>query len=123
MANVMISSDQDYHKLVGLSLEQSAATVDAGLKAVEKIQTDNFVPDVDMELTYLHSQRSESTWQVVKFKNNSSPDECHRWWDKMPERGGTQCKERGRSMAKHQTISSRCTPERSLVMGYSALAQ
>ena len=29
MASVMISSDQDYRKLVGLSLEQSAATVNA----------------------------------------------------------------------------------------------
>ena len=29
-ASVMISSDQDYQKLVGLSLEQSAATVDTG---------------------------------------------------------------------------------------------
>ena len=57
----MISSDQDYQKLVGLSLEQSAATMDAWQKAVEKIQTNNFEPDVEMELTYLHSQRSEST--------------------------------------------------------------
>ena len=57
----MISSDQDYWKLVGLSLEQSTATMDAGQKAVEKIQTDNFEPDVAMELTYFHSQRSEST--------------------------------------------------------------
>ena len=60
MVSVMISSDWDYQKLVGLSLEQSAATMDAGQKAVEKIQTDNFKPDVEMELTYFHSQRSES---------------------------------------------------------------
>ena len=46
-ASVMISSDQDYRKLVGLSLEQSAATVDTGWKVVEKIQTDNFMPDID----------------------------------------------------------------------------
>ena len=59
--NVMISSDQDYQKLVGLSLKQSTATVDARWKAVEKIQTDNFEPDVETEPTYLHSQRSEST--------------------------------------------------------------
>ena len=39
----------------------------------------------------------------------------------MPERGGTQPKERGRSTAKHQTTSSRCTPERSLAVGYSTL--
>ena len=30
MASVIISSDRDYRKLVGLSLEQSATTVDAG---------------------------------------------------------------------------------------------
>ena len=59
--SVMISSDWDYRKLVGLSLEQSAAAVDAGRKAVEKIQTDNFEPDVETELAYFHSQRSEST--------------------------------------------------------------
>ena len=29
-ASIMISSDRDYQKLVGLSLEQSAATMDAG---------------------------------------------------------------------------------------------
>ena len=34
MASVMISSDQDYRKLVGLSLEQSATTTDARQKAV-----------------------------------------------------------------------------------------
>ena len=50
----------DYRKLVGLYLEQSAATVDTGCKAVEKIQTDYFEPDMEMELTYLHSQRSEA---------------------------------------------------------------
>ena len=60
-ASVMILSDWNYWKLVGLSLEQSTATVDAGHKAVERIQTDNFEPDVEMELTYFHSQRSEST--------------------------------------------------------------
>ena len=60
-ASVMILSDRDYRKLVGLSLEQSAATVNARQKAVEKIQTDNFEPDVETELMYLHSQRSEST--------------------------------------------------------------
>ena len=38
-ASVMISGDQDYQKLVGLSLEQSAAAMDTGWKAVEKIQT------------------------------------------------------------------------------------
>ena len=62
MASVMISSDRDYWKLVGLSLEHSAAAMDAGQKAVEKIQTDNFEPDIEMELVYFHSQRSESTW-------------------------------------------------------------
>ena len=75
--SVMISSDQDYWKLVGLSLEQSAAAVDAGQKAVKKIQTDNFEPDVETELVYLHSQRSESTRRVVKFKEDTGPDECH----------------------------------------------
>ena len=59
--SVMISSDWDYQKLVGLSLEQSATTIDAGRKAVEKIQTDHFEPDIETELMYLHSQRSEST--------------------------------------------------------------
>ena len=58
-ASVTISSDWDYRKLVGLSLEQSTAAMDAGGKVVEKIQTDNFEPDVETELTYLHSQRSE----------------------------------------------------------------
>ena len=60
-ASVMILSDRDYQKLVGLSLEQSTATMDARQKVVEKIQTDNFEPDVEMQLTYLHSQRSERT--------------------------------------------------------------
>ena len=119
----MISSDQDYQKLVGLSLEQSTAAADAGQKAVEKIQTNNFKPDVETELTYLHSQRSESTWRVVKFKEDSGQDERHHQWEEMPERGGAQPKERGRSMAKHQTTFSRHTPERSLAAGYSALAQ
>ena len=41
-ASVMILSDWDYRKLVGLSYEQSTAAMDAGQKAVEKIQTDNF---------------------------------------------------------------------------------
>ena len=41
----------------------------------------------------------------------------------MPERGGAQPKERGRSTAKYQTTSSRCTPERSLAAGYSTLTQ
>ena len=59
-ASVMIWSDQDYQNLVGLSLEQSAAAVNTRWKAVEKIQTDNFKPDDETELTYLHSQRSES---------------------------------------------------------------
>ena len=67
MASVMISSDRDYQKLVGLSLEQSATAMDAGRKAVEKIQTDNFEPDIETELAYFHSQKSESTWRVVKF--------------------------------------------------------
>ena len=79
MASVMISSDQDHWKLVGLSLEQSATTADARQKAVEKIQTNNFVPDIETELTYLHSQRSESTWWVVKFKETSCQDEHHHW--------------------------------------------
>ena len=122
-ASVMISSDQDYWKLVGLSLEQSTAAVDAGQKTVEKIQTDNFEPDFEMELTYFHSQRSESTRQVVKFKEDTGPDEhcCRR--EEMPERGGTRPKERGRSMVKHQTTSSRQTLERSLAVGYSTLMQ
>ena len=84
----MISGDWDYWKLVGLFLEQSTATEDAGQKAVEKIQTDNFEPDVETELTYLHSQRSESTRRVVKFKEDTGPDEhCHQQ-EKMQERGG-----------------------------------
>ena len=122
-ASVMISSDRDYQKLVGLSLEQSAAAVDARQKAVEKIQTDNFEPDVETELTYFHSQRSESTQRVVKFKEDSSPDEHHCWWEGTPERGGTRPKERGRNTAKHQTTSSRHTPERSLAAEYSTLTQ
>ena len=61
MASVMISSDWDYRKLVGLSLEQSTAIHGRRVKG-EKIQTNNFEPDVETELTYLHSQRSESTW-------------------------------------------------------------
>ena len=91
--SVMISSDRDYWKLVGLSLEQSAATVDARWKAVEKIQTDNFEPDVETELTYLQSQRSESTWLVVKFKEDTGPDKQCRWQEETPERGGTRPKE------------------------------
>ena len=86
--SVMISSDWDYWKLVGLSLEQSAAAMNAGRKAVEKIQTNNFEPDVETELTYFHSQRSESTQQVVKFKEDTGPDECCCWREEMPERGG-----------------------------------
>ena len=89
--SIMISSDQDYQKLVGLSLE--------------------------------HSQRSESTQQVVKFKEDTGPDEhCHQG-EETPERGGAQPKERGRSMAKHQTTSSRQTLERSLAVGCSTLTQ
>ena len=88
-ASVMISSDWDYWKLVGLSLEQSATIVDTGHRAVEKMQTDNFEPDVEMELMHFHSQRSESTRLVVKFKENTCPDECHQWWEETPERGGT----------------------------------
>ena len=61
--SIMILSDWDYRKLVGLSLEQSTAAMNTRWKAVEKIQTDNFEPDVEMELMYFHSQRSESTWQ------------------------------------------------------------
>ena len=72
---------------------------------------------------YLHSQRSESMRQVVKFKGDTGPDECHRWQEEMPERGGARPKERGRSTAKHQTTSSRHTPERSLAAGYSTLMQ
>ena len=60
-ASIMISSHQDYQKVVGLSLEQSIGTVDLGWRAVEKIQTDNYEPDVEMELMYLYSQRSDST--------------------------------------------------------------
>ena len=123
MVSMMISTDQDYWKLVGLSLEQSAAIADAMQKAVEKIQTDNFMPDVETELTYFHSQRSESTWCVVKFKETSGQDEpCH-WRGETPKRGGTRPKDRGKSRTKHQTSSSRGTPERSLVAGYSALVQ
>ena len=88
-ASVMISSDQDYWKLVGLSLELSATAVDARWKAVEKIQTDNFEPDVETELTYFHSQRSESTGWVVKFKEDTGPDEHHHWWEETPKREGT----------------------------------
>ena len=76
-----------------------------------------------MELTYLHSQQSESTCWVVKFKEDIGQDERHRQWEEMPKRGGALPKERGRSTAKHQTTSSRWTPERLLAAGYSALAQ
>ena len=55
-ASMMISSDQDYWKLVGLSLEQSAATLDTMWKAVEKVQADSFVPDIETELTYFQSE-------------------------------------------------------------------
>ena len=117
MASVMISSYRDYRKLVGLSLEQSAAAMDAGWKAVEKIQTNNFEPDVETELVYFHSQRSESTWWVVKFKEDTGPNKCRHRQEEMPERGGAWPKERGRSTIKHQTTSSRQTPERSLAVG------
>ena len=60
---------------------------------------------------------------MVKFKEETSPDEHHHQWEEMPERGGTLPKERGRSMVKHQTTSSRCTLERSLAAGYSTLMQ
>ena len=123
MVSVMILSDWDYRKLVGLSLEQSAATVNAGWKAVEKIQTDNFEPDVETELTYFHSQRSKSTQHVVKFKEDTGPDEHRRRQDETPERGGAWPKERGRSTMKHQTTSSRRTPQRSLAVEYSTLTQ
>ena len=79
MASVMILSDQDYRKLVGLSLEQSATTVHARREAVKRIQINNFEPDVEMEFAYFHSQRSESTQQVVKFKEDTGPDK-HRHW-------------------------------------------
>ena len=79
MANIMISSDRDYRKLVGLSMEQSAVTVNAGQEAVKRIQIDNFEPDVEMELAYFQSQRSKSTQQVVKFKEDTGPDEHHHW--------------------------------------------
>ena len=121
--SVMISSDRDYWKLVGLSLEQSTTAVDTGWKAVEKIQSDNFEPDMETELMYLHSQRSESTRRVVKFKEDTSPDECHCQQEETPERGGTWPNERGRSTVKHQTTSSRWTLERSLAVGYSTLMQ
>ena len=88
MVSVMILSDQDYQKLVGLSLEQSATTVNTGQRAVVKIQTNNFEPDMETELTYLHSQRSESTWRVVKFKEDTSPDKHHHWQEETPERQG-----------------------------------
>ena len=121
--SVMISSDQDYQKLAGLSLEQSATTVDARWKAVEKIQTNNFEPDIETKLAYFHSQRSESTRRVVKFKEDTGTNErCHRR-EEMPERGGAWPNERGRSTVKHQTTSSRQTPERSLAAGYSTLTQ
>ena len=123
MVSVMISSDWDYRKLVGLSLEQSAAAMDAEQKAVKNIQTDNFEPDMEMELMYLHSQRSESTQWVVKFKEDTSPNECRHQREEMPERGGAQLKERGRSTVKNQTTSSRWTLERSLAAGYSTLTQ
>ena len=77
--SVMISSDWDYQKLVGLSLEQSTTTVNARQRAVEKIQTNNFEPDVETELTYLHTQRSESTRWVVKFQEDTGPDEHCCW--------------------------------------------
>ena len=92
-----ISSDRDYHKLVGLSLEQSAAAVDTRQKAVEKIQTDNFEPDVETELMYLHSQRSESTWRVVKFKEDSGQDECHHRREETPnQRKGEEAQQNTR---------------------------
>ena len=82
---------------------------------------------MEMELMYFHSQRSEDTRQVVKFKEDAGPDEHHRQWEETPKRGGAQPKaqpkERGRSMAKHQTTSSRQTLEGSLAAGYSTLTQ
>ena len=119
MASMMISNDQDYRKLVGLSLEQSTAAANAMRKTVEKVQTDNFVPDMEGELMYFHSQRSESTWHMVKFKEDEPS--CQR--DETPERGSIRPKDRGRSTAKCQTATSRGTLERSLVAGYSALVQ
>ena len=84
-ASVMISSDQDYRKLVGLSLEQSAAAMDIRQKAVQKIQTDSF------------SQTLRQSWpictarevKVVKVKETSGQDKHHHQWDEIPERGGT----------------------------------
>ena len=38
MVSVMILSDRDYQKLVGLSLEQNVTAVNTGQRAVEKIQ-------------------------------------------------------------------------------------
>ena len=39
-------------------------------KAVEKVQTDKFVPDVEAELMYFYSQRSKSMQHMVKFKED-----------------------------------------------------
>ena len=60
---------------------------------------------------------------MVKFKEDTGPDECHHQREETPKRGGASPKERGRSTAKHQTTSSRHTPERSLAVGYSTLTQ
>ena len=87
--SVMILSDRDDWKLVGLSLEQSTTHHECRAKRqLKKIQTDNFEPDMEMELTYFHSQRSESTQHVVKFKEDTSPDECHCRQEETPDRGG-----------------------------------
>ena len=123
MVSVMISSDQDYWKLMGLSLEQSATVANAVRKAVEKVQTDNFVLDVESELTYYHSQQSESMWHIVKFKELGPEDEPRCQRDEMPERGGARLKDRGRSVTKCQTALSQGTPEHSLAVGYSTLTQ
>ena len=87
-ASMMISSDRDYRKVVGLSLEQNATAMDARWRVVKKIQTDNYEPDMEKAFMYLHSQRSNSTRWVVKFKEPSGLDEPHRWWDETPKRGG-----------------------------------
>ena len=122
--SVMISNNQDYRKLMGLSLEQSTTAVNAVRKAVEKVQTNNFILDVEAEITY-YSQRSESTWRIVKFKESSLEweEEPRNRRDAMPEREGARPKVKGRSKIKHQTASSQGTPECSLVAGYSTLTQ
>ena len=120
-ASILITHDCEYERLAALSQEQSAAVADAARKVVRKVQEESFEMDVEAEMNYYHFQHSNSMRWMVQFKWHS--EECKEMLkcsrDETPERP----KVRGRSETRCHTISSRRTPECSLVRGYSALAQ